>query len=72
MDDIANRNPTPHIRFEVEKIIGVSSNGNYQVQWAPVWVSKFHLVGCEHLIEEFLQQQQQKQQQLYLFSTFSL
>ena len=53
----------PSVRFEVEKIIGVSSDGNYQVQWAPAWVSKFHLVGCEHLIQEFLQQQQQQQQQ---------
>ena len=58
---------TPHIRFEVEKVIGISSDGNYQVQWAPAWVSKFHLVGCEHLIQEFhhkqLQQTQQQQQQ---------
>merc|ERR1712013_930298 len=53
---------TPHIRFEVEKVIGISSDGNYQVQWAPAWVSKFHLIGCEHLIQEFLQQQQLKQQ----------
>ena len=52
----------PSVRFEVEKIIGVSSDGNYQVQWAPAWVSKFHLVGCEHLIQEFLQQQQQQSQ----------
>ena len=49
--------------FEVEKVIGVSSDGNYQVQWAPAWVSKFHLVGCEHLIQEFIQRNQQKQQQ---------
>jgi len=50
----------PHIcfKFEVEKVIGVSSEGTYQVQWAPAWVSKFHLVGCEHLIQEFLQEQQ--------------
>merc|ERR1712013_901403 len=52
----------PLMCFEVEKIIGVSSDGNYQVQWAPAWVSKFHLVGCERLIQEFLQQQQQQQQ----------
>ena len=50
----------PLMCFEVEKVIGVSSDGNYQVQWAPAWVSKFHLVGCEHLIQEFLQQQQQQ------------
>ena len=60
----------PLMCFEVEKVIGVSSDGNYQVQWAPAWVSKFHLVGCEHLIQEFLQQQQQQeehpQQQLRL------
>ena len=47
----------PQVCFEVEKVIGVSSDGSYQVQWAPAWVSKFHLVGCEHLIQEFLQQQ---------------
>ena len=53
----------PVMCFEVEKVIGVSSDGSYQVQWAPAWVSKFHLVGCEHLIQEFLQQQQQQQPQ---------
>ena len=53
----------PRICFEVEKVIGVSSDGSYQVQWAPAWVSKYHLVGCEHLIQEFLQQQQQQQEQ---------
>jgi len=47
----------PHVSFEVEKVVGISSDGNYQVQWAPVWVSKFHLIGCDHLIQEFLQQQ---------------
>ena len=50
----------PRVCFEVEKIIGVSFDGNcqrYQVQWAPVWLSSFHLVGCEHLIQEFLQKQ---------------
>ena len=52
----------PRICFEVEKVIGVSSDGSYQVQWAPAWVSKYHLVGCEHLIQEFLQQQEQEQQ----------
>jgi len=52
----------PRIVFEVEKVMGVSSDGSYQVQWAPAWVSKFHLVGCEHLIQEFLQRQQQQQQ----------
>merc|ERR1712013_909681 len=63
----------PLICFEVEKVIGVSSDGAYQVQWAPAWVSKFHLVGCEHLIQEFLerqkqhsQQEQQEQQQQHL------
>merc|ERR1712013_659564 len=62
MEKSSRNETTPHLRFEVEKIIGVSSDGNYQVQWAPAWVSKFHLVGCEHLIQEFLQQQQQQQQ----------
>ena len=49
------------MRFEVEKVIGVSNEGTYQIQWAPCWVSKSHLVGCEHLIKEFLQQQQSTQ-----------
>ena len=53
----------PCARFAVEKVVGVSRDGNYLVQYAPTWVSKFHLVGCEHLIEEYLQQQQQEQQQ---------
>merc|ERR1711962_1150451 len=64
-------NSRPHVSFEVEKVIGISSDGNYRVQWAPAWVSKCHLVGCEHLIQEFIQQtaektlqcQQQQQQQ---------
>ena len=43
----------PRMCFEVEKVIGVSSDGSYKVQWAPAWVSRFHLVGCEHLIQEF-------------------
>jgi len=50
----------PHVSFEVEKVIGISFEGNcrrYQVQWAPVWLSSFHLVGCEHLIQEFLEKQ---------------
>merc|ERR1711962_133022 len=51
-------NPRVCYEFKVEKIIGISSEGTYQVQWAPAWVSKFHLVGCEHLIQEFLSQQQ--------------
>ena len=52
---------SPHVRFEIEKVIGISSSGNvrsYQVQWAPAWVSSFHLVGCEHLINDFLHQEQ--------------
>ena len=48
----------PRLCFEVEKVLGISSDGTYQVQWAPAWVSKFHLVGCEHLIQDFLQNQQ--------------
>lgn len=51
----------PCVRFEVEKIIGVScGSGNvnsYQVQWAPTWVCGHNLVGCEQLIDEFLQHQ---------------
>lgn len=50
----------PHAFFEVEKIIGVSNGSGsmttYQVQWAPTWVCGLSLVGCEHLIEEFLKQ----------------
>jgi len=47
----------PRLFFEVEKVIDISSDGNYQVQWAPAWVSKFQLAGCEHLIREFHEQQ---------------
>jgi len=57
----------PRVSFKVEKIIGVSSDGNlrtYQVQWAPAWVSGYHLVGCEHLIQEFFQEQQEKETEL--------
>ena len=59
----AARDGKSGVFFQVEKVIGVSSDGNYQVQWAPAWVSKFHLVGCEHLIQEFLQHQHQHQEQ---------
>jgi len=57
----------PRVSFKVEKIIGVSSDRNlrtYQVQWAPAWVSGCHLVGCEHLIQEFFQEQQEKEREL--------
>ena len=58
---------TPSVMFQVEKIIGICEGaGNvrtYQVQWAPVWLSSVHLVGCEHLIEEFLQSQPDSQKQ---------
>jgi len=54
----------PRVQFEVQKIIGISvGSGNvrtYQVEWAPVWLSAHHLIGCEHLIDEFLQNQQEK------------
>ena len=53
--------PCVSFEFEVEKIIGISGDGRYQVQWAPAWVSKFHLVGCEHLIQDFLAEQKQQQ-----------
>merc|ERR1711962_226245 len=53
--------PRASFEFEVEKVVGISADGRYQVQWAPAWVSKFHLVGCEHLIQEFLQQQGEKE-----------
>jgi len=46
--------------FEIERIIGISDDGKYQVQWAPAWVSKNRLVGCDHLIQEFLQQESEK------------
>ena len=59
----------PSVCFEVEKVIGVSmGDGNvksYQVQWAPTWVSGVNLMGCEHLIEEFLKQQREQQQQIH-------
>ena len=51
----------PSVCFKVEKIIGVSQGyGNmrtYQVQWSPSWVSSAHLVGCDQLLKEFLNQQ---------------
>merc|ERR1711879_780347 len=47
--------------FQVEKITGVAvdekNNKSYEVQWAPNWVSSCNLIGCEKLIEQFLQQQ---------------
>merc|ERR1712013_244157 len=57
---------TPHACFKVERVVGVMREGNvclYQVQWAPSWVSAFHLVGCEHLIEEYVEGQHEQQQQ---------
>jgi len=57
----------PSVCFVVEKIIGVSSGDgnmkNYQVQWAPTWVSSSNLVGCQHLIQEFINKQQEQQEQ---------
>jgi len=57
----------PSVSFVVEKIIGVSSGDgnmkNYQVQWAPTWVSSSNLVGCQHLIQEFINKQQEQQYQ---------
>lgn len=48
----------PSVCFEVVKVIGVSmgidNRKNYQVQWAPSWVSDSYLVGCEQLVEDFL------------------
>merc|ERR1711962_1067740 len=49
--------PRVTFEFEVDRILSISADGRYEVQWAPAWVSKFHLVGCEHLIQEFLQEQ---------------
>ena len=52
----------PSLCFEVEKILGVSdengSSPQYHIQWAPLWVSGSQLVGCEHLIRQFIRQQQ--------------
>jgi len=61
MDGVIKSNPRVSFEFEIEKIIGMTNDGRYQVQWAPAWVSKFHLVGCEHLIQEFLQEQYEKE-----------
>jgi len=62
----------PSMCFEIEKVIGVSiGTGNvrtYQVQWAPAWVSGLHLVGCEHLIEEFLQKQSEEDSNMNSYS----
>ena len=37
--------PTPRLYFEVEKVIGMSHDGSYRIQWAPAWVSKYQLTG---------------------------
>lgn len=53
-------NMKPSVCFEIQKIIGISCDGNvrnYQVQWAPTWISGIQLVGCEHLIDDFLNKQ---------------
>ena len=50
--------PRVSFEFEVEKVIGISSDGSYHVQWAPTWVNKFQLLGCQHLVDEFLRRQQ--------------
>merc|ERR1711962_141672 len=57
MEDIIDSRPSVCFQFQVEKILGISADGRYLVQWAPAWVSKFHLVGCEHLIQQFIQKQ---------------
>lgn len=53
----------PRAYFEIEKILGISNDGSYHVQWATTWVSKYHLIGCEHLVDEYIQQQAHQQQQ---------
>ena len=54
---------TPRVSFEVVEVLAVSTEGNtppcYKVQWAPAWVSGYHMVGCENLIQEFLQKQKE-------------
>ena len=51
----------PSVCFQVQKIIGVSigdgNTRNYQVQWAPTWINSANLLGCEHLIDEFVKNQ---------------
>lgn len=65
MEHQSYNNFRPSVCFEVQKVIGMTIGTgnvkNYQVQWAPTWVSDLHLVGCEHLISEFLQQQTHQQ-----------
>lgn len=54
----------PSVCFGVEKIIGVSDNGDsYKVQWNPVWINASNLVGCQHLIQQFHDQQLSQQTQ---------
>jgi len=60
MDAPSESKPRVYFEFEVEKVIGIAADGRFRVQWAPAWVSKFHLMGCEHLIQEFIQQQADK------------
>ena len=50
----------PSAHFEVERILSVSSVGTsriYQVQWSPTWICGEQLVGCEQMIEQFIQRQ---------------
>ena len=42
----------PSVCFEVRKIIS-TSEGMYQVEWLPSWVSGAQMIGCEDLIEQF-------------------
>ena len=65
MEAIYETNNKPRVSYEIEKIVGVSIDGNvrsYKVQWAPTWVSSFHLIGCDKLISEFLQQKEPKEE----------
>ena len=54
---------SPSVCFVIEKIIDVCEGDgnmkNYKVQWTPTWISSSNLVGCQHLIEEFLQQKRE-------------
>lgn len=58
MDPRFHSRPPPIACFEISKIIGIASGDgslcHYQVQWAPTWISGRYLVGCQHLIDDFL------------------
>jgi len=54
----------PSVSFDIQKVIGVSvcsdNSKLYHVQLLPLWIRAENLVGCEHLIERFVESEQEK------------